>query len=113
MDFYVKLVGHLLDKFNAQLAAEEEKPQENQQKFVLIVNSVGWIEGFSMFYAKINHARIFEDLGYDLMLRLLRLVKPTILVNLEINWMLNFTVLETAIFNYLKFISRCRTTIGE
>ncbi|KAF7638796.1 CLP1_P domain-containing protein [Meloidogyne graminicola] len=69
-DFYIKLIGYLIDYFNKMTKDNKD------DNFVLIVNSLGWI----------------TDLGYDLMLRVLNTVKPTFLVNLESNEFLNFTV---------------------
>ncbi|CAK5076586.1 unnamed protein product [Meloidogyne enterolobii] len=59
-DFYIKLIGYLIDYFNKMIKEDSNK----EDNFVLIVNSLGWI----------------TDLGYDLMLRVLNTVKPHFLI---------------------------------
>uniref|UniRef100_A0A915LVS4 Polyribonucleotide 5'-hydroxyl-kinase Clp1 P-loop domain-containing protein n=1 Tax=Meloidogyne javanica TaxID=6303 RepID=A0A915LVS4_MELJA len=53
-DFYIKLIGYLIDYFNKMIKEDSNK----DDNFVLIVNSLGWI----------------TDLGYDLMLRVLNTI---------------------------------------
>lgn len=85
---FLKLTEKFLREFN------DITSQEKSEDFVLIVNSLGWI----------------EDLGYDLMLRMLGAIKPTILVNLEwTHGMLNFTIPA----NYRKITTTLRRSTGS
>jgi hypothetical protein len=88
-DFYIKLISHLLGKFHS-ITREADG---NLDRFVLVVNSIGWIEGHfeALFFQNSNFLQS-ADLGYDLMLRILSTLKPSILVNLEMDRILNFTV---------------------